>query len=185
MSSLHRILNTFKKATPELVAAGTQWYPDALAYAKGLDRNTERAVGVIAALSPRQHWETNKAGAAKILKAAQHSSTIVPTVAGTYRNIQKAWDIANGADPVMVLTPTRPNRWLKVPRFYANILGNTELVTVDIWAARVAIDKAPDVVAGSLYKRIEEMYQRAASVVGLVPRDLQAICWLTIQQEWS
>lgn len=82
-----------------------------------------------------------------------------------------------------MLTPTRPNRWLKVPKFYANILGNTEVVTVDVWAARAAVSNPPEVIAGSFYRMIEEAYQNAATKVGFTPRDLQAICWLTVQSE--
>ena len=178
------ILREFESATAEDLSAGLNWYSDALAFARSLDDDERKAAGVIAALSPRMAWDTNKDGAKKILRAAQRHSNIVPSVAGTYHNVRKAWRIAQGEDPAIVLIPFEPNRALKVCRFYANILGDTESVTVDIWAARVAIKDAPATIRGKQYIRIEKMYQKAAQVIGTItPRDLQAVCWVSIRRK--
>lgn len=85
--SSQKILHTFERAPDSMRAAGLDWYPNAYAFAQTLDKNVEKAVGVIAALSPRQHWETNKQAAIKVLKAAQRHSNIIPSVPGTYRNV--------------------------------------------------------------------------------------------------
>jgi hypothetical protein len=178
------ILRTFERASDADYSEGINWYPTALAFARSLDRDERKAAGVIAVLSPRQQWDTNKDGAAKIIKAAQRFSRVVPSVAGTYVNVEKAWRIANGENPEIVVQGSRPNRWLKVQRFYQNILGDTECITVDVWAARVAVPNAPEVIAGGLYRRIEEMYQKASVVLGsITPRDLQAVCWVTKRNE--
>ena len=180
---MQSILRAFESASPEDVHEGINWYSNALSFARSLDSDERKAAGVIAALSPRQAWDTNKEGAKKLLTAAQRHSSIIPTVAGTYHNVQKAWKIANGANPEEALIPFEPNRAFKVPRFYANILGNTEVVTVDVWAARVAVKNAPDAIRGTLYLKIEKMYQRAAQTIGTItPRDLQAVCWVHIRR---
>jgi hypothetical protein len=181
---MKNILREFDNATAEDLSAGLNWYSEALVFARSLDDDERKAAGVIAALSPRTAWDTNKDGAKKILSAAQRHSNIVPSVAGTYHNVRKAWMIAQGEDPVIVLIPSRPNRYLKVCRFYANILGDTESVTVDGWAAKVALKDAPTVVCGKQYLRIEKMYQKAAQVIGTItPRDLQAVCWVSIRRK--
>ena len=131
---VRNILKTYSSASNIELQAGREWYYRAELLARTLcPNNVCRGAGVIAALSPRQTWDMNKKGAEKIIRAVDSFSSIIPTVAGTYSNIQKAWDIANGADPVKVLSSgTRPERWLKVQRFYRNITGNSYCVTVDV-----------------------------------------------------
>ena len=76
------ILREFDNATAEDLSAGLNWYSEALAFARSLDDDERKAAGVIAALSPRMAWDTNKDGAKKILRAAQRYSSIIPSVAG-------------------------------------------------------------------------------------------------------
>ena len=183
---VRNILNTYSQASNIELQAGREWYDRAELLARTLCPNDVcRGAGVIAALSPRQTWDMNKKGAEKIIRSVDfHHSGIIPRVAGTYSNIQKAWDIANGSDPVKVLSSgTRPERWLKVQRFYRNITGNHYLVTCDTWAATVALGEFPTMqIGGRIYLEIESSYQQAARWVGgISPRDLQAVCWVHIR----
>jgi len=108
---VRNILKTYSEASNIELQAGREWYDRAELLARTLcPNNVCRGAGVIATLSPRQTWDMNKKGAEKIIRAVDNHSSIIPTVAGTYSNIQKAWDIAQGADPVKVLSSgTRPD----------------------------------------------------------------------------
>jgi hypothetical protein len=180
---VRNILKTYSQASNIELQAGREWYDRAELLARTLcPNNVCRGAGVIAALSPRQTWDMNKKGAEKIIRSVDfHHSGIIPRVAGTYQNIQKAWDIANGADPVKVLGTSTRN--FKVFRFFRNITGNSYCVTVDQWAARVADPSCPTpYIRGLYYLEIEGCYQQAARWVGSIsPRDLQAVCWVHIR----
>lgn len=168
-----RILRAHANATPADLVAGIAWYDRARdAAAAILPDDPNRAAGVIAALSPRCQWATNVAWAARMIDAAQAGEACPPRVhTTTQRRI--AWAIANGADPLDVLSGP------KVRRFYLNIIGDHNVVTVDVWAARAAEGHSnPAAPRGGRYDAIERAYQNAARVVGMTPRDLQAAVWV-------
>lgn len=175
---MDKILKTFSKATEAEYIEGLGWYPAAFDFASSLCPDVRKAAGVIAALSPRQRWETNKKGAKKVFRAINNHSNIMPRVGGTYDNAYKAWRIAQGADPEAVLQSTNPRKYYKVRRFFENILGNQELVTIDFLTARAALDNAPDWIGGKQYLEIEKRFQKVAGKLKIPPRELQAICWL-------
>jgi hypothetical protein len=173
------ILNCYEEATVIEREDGRSWYNQAEEWARKIcPTDVPRGAGVIAALSPRQTWDVNKKAAAKIVRAVDDFSNIIPTVAGTYANIDKAWRIANGENPVTVLGQSKRN--FKVFRFFKNITGDTNVVTVDLWAARAAYPACPTpFIRGKLYLTLEACYQAAARRVGgISPRDLQAVCWI-------
>lgn len=78
------ILQMYRSATPEQVLAGETWYEIARDEAKRLAKqyrvSYRCAAGVIAVLSPRQKWPTNKADAASILRYVTSGSGIVPKI---------------------------------------------------------------------------------------------------------
>jgi len=174
-----RIRRAYESATIAERAAGLEWYAtanaaaDDIANAYGIDRRA--AAGIIAALSPRMQWAANLR-AAHAVAAAAHSGAAHPPRVGMTGNTDKAWRIANGADPVDVL------RGPKVTAFFANIVGDLRSVTVDVWAARAAYgrDDAP-VPAGRRYARLADAYRRTADRLGVPPRDLQAAVWVHVR----
>lgn len=177
--SVNNILKCYSQADSQTIQAGLDWYPNAASFAKSLCQDFERAAGVIAALSPRQSWNVNKRAAAKLFTAIDRGDDF-PLIPGIWANVYKAWDIANGANPISILGQSRRN--FKVYRFFKNILGDTDGVTVDSWAAKVAIPNlTTPYIRGTLYLGIEKDYQKAAKKLGLAPRDLQAICWIQIR----
>lgn len=174
--STTNILNCYSKADSETIQSGLNWYPQALEFAKSIHSDVVKAAGVIAALSPRQNWNVNKRAAAKLFQAIELGDDF-PLIPGTWANVYKAWDIANGKNPLEVLGQS--NRNFKVFRFFKNILGDLQGVTVDSWAAKVAvIDLTTPYIRGNMYLEIERDYQKAAKKIGIAPRDLQAICWI-------
>ena len=110
-------------------------------------------------------------------------SNIVPAVAGTYVSVGKAWRIAQGEDPEKVVLGASPKRNFKVPRFFRNILGDKDCVTIDTWAAKIADPNAPKCVRGKYYLQIEEAYQEASVNSGFFPSELQAIVWVAAHVE--
>lgn len=162
-------------ATADDLAAGLEWYDrarriaDAMAVEYGIP--ARQCAGVIAALSPRCQWATNVEGARRMIAAASAGSS-EPVAAGTLSNRAKAWAIANGADPDAVLGGQ------KVRAFFANIMGDTDAVTVDVWAARAAEGRDnPNAPVKRRYRLCAETYRRAARRHGLTPRDAQAAVW--------
>lgn len=151
-----RILRAHAAATPADLASGLAWYDRAAQAAEYIwPQDPNRAAGVIAALSPRCQWATNVMWAAQVIDAAQSGAACPRVHTLTQRRI--AWAIATGGDPLTLLTGP------KVSRFYRNITGDHSVVTVDVWAARVAegrnVKGSP---RGARYDAIERAYQNAA-----------------------
>jgi hypothetical protein len=71
-----------------------------------------------------------------VLAAA--AGELEPVVNGTLANRAKAWRIACGEDPDAVLSGP------KVRAFFANIMGDVDAVTIDVWAARAAEGRRND-----------------------------------------
>jgi hypothetical protein len=180
------------------LALGLRWYDNAYAIAEELARESDlmksgdmlrpirgwsltvrQCAGIIAALSPRCQWASNVAGARAMVRAAMMGEP-EPVVAGTRGNRRKAWRIANGADPDAVLSGP------KVRAFWANICGDVEAVTVDVWAARAAEGHANDQApVRRRYELVSEAYRRAARRFGLTPRDAQAAVWTIYRRTYG
>ena len=164
------------RLTTEEVAAGVGWYPLARRHAQRMAREhgttVHRAAGVIAALSPRCRWAENLRRADKALAS------------GTARGLfaDKANRIIAGDAPLAVLSGQ------KVTRFYRNICGNLEPVTLDIWAIAAYLGYKPDeaelkrlIERKGGYERVEGEYQDTADTLGLRPAEFQASAWVHVR----
>lgn len=167
----------YASATPAQRTDGFCWYPMARATAEGIAAeygiSVECAAGVIAALSPRNRWHKNVEYAYALVSAVT-SGTALP-FCGLTDNRAKAVRIARGESPELVLGGD------KVRAFYANIMGDTQAVTVDVWAARACGHKS-DAVNRSQYRTASVAYRAVASELGITPRELQSIVWVTIRE---
>jgi hypothetical protein len=173
--SVARVDRWLDVATAQDLATGIGWYDRARQLAEDLARETGLSVrtcaGIIAALSPRLQWATNVDAARKIARAAVAGEP-QPVTAGTGSNRAKAWRIALGEDPELVLGGP------KVRAFFANIMGDVESVTIDIWAARAAEgEDNPNAPVRRRYARLALAYCRVAERRGMHPRDVQAAVW--------
>jgi hypothetical protein len=173
----------YRRASAEDIRAGRDWYPAAARAVVAIAAETGIGAGpvayAVAALSPRNPWRWNVADAANLAAWARDG---LPgdgprvTTFGLNRSIA-----------IDALTGT-PNGWCsaapKVRSFVANILGDTDAVTVDTWAVRAATAGARNAVRGPRdYAEIAQAYRDVAAEVGETPRDLQAILWtLTIRE---
>lgn len=169
-----RIVRTYQQATPDQRAAGAAWYGtagalvDDLANRHGVTR--EHAAAVVAHLSPRTPWARNVNGARRLLEDGT-----APGCIGA--NVDRARRALESEDPLSTFGPDAP----KTSRFAANILGDDDVVTVDVWAARVALgDRASDALLRrvGVYAALEHAYRLAAARVGVTPAEVQATTWI-------
>lgn len=180
-----RIVATYRLATAEQVQAGSRWYAEGgkvvtkVARAGRIDR--ERAAVVVAHLSSRTQWQRNTIGALQLVRSGWADGIIG-------RNVIQAKTALAVEDPWSTFGPTSP----KTRRFALNLLGHTDVVTVDVWAARVALgrgwgadwrkgqDKDLDLLLDrvGVYEAIEDAYVRAGRTLGMEPTTVQATTWI-------
>lgn len=163
-----RILAVWDQATPGIIEHGANWYPGtgqivtALAAKHHLDIETVAAV--FAALSPRTPWARNVAGAVLLIETGDVFTGLIG------RNVETARRVLTEG-PEVVKGP-------KTSAFAANLAGDTERVTVDVWAARVAGVEESLLSRVGIYDAIECAYQRAARRIGVEPSTMQATTWI-------
>jgi hypothetical protein len=174
------ILAVFTRATASDIVDGIAWYPYASQTLATIapDWTVEKRAAVCAILSPRVTWKENITGFGKLHKAALLANRLPPVMAGLNRNIAKAHDVALDARGINAVSGP------KVSCFYANLSGNLERVTLDVWAGRAAglteaeTDKG---IRGKRYEYLEKAYVRVARELGFKPAELQAICWVVVR----
>lgn len=184
------IIATYRRATPEQIAAGYAWYREAQEFAAtlaiGTDYSYRQVAGVIAALSPQSVWSRNKEDA----RSAVYVHDVVGDVNGislhTAAQMGKVGRILDGETPETVL------RGPKESAFYRNIMGDYSLATVDRWAFLAATGvplsdvnpvtgKTLGGVGRGAYKRIHAAYVEAAHIIGIPVAILQAIVWIVVR----
>lgn len=178
------ILKTFRAATADQIVEGRRWYPQAiktlteLRLTSGLQLDSKSVAAICAVLSPRITWGENIKGVAAMLRAVRQGSSLLPAgIAGLAKNRARAWDIARG------LLTTDAVSGPKVTAFYANLCGDYQRVTLDVWAARAAgVDEAQhDHIDRYRYVYLERAYKVVAEELGFLPAELQAICWIVVR----
>lgn len=194
---VRRITRAYRQASTADRAAGLGWYAEArrvaLEIAAGHGVSLETAVGTVSAKSPQCRWSTNVVFAERIIAAAVQGQPCPQ--AGLTATTATAWAIATGTAPMDALGTVHPRSGRvisghKVRAFYANILGDTDAVTVDMWAWAVATngwrthpqtgERIPQEANMSAreYERIAAAYRRAAAILGVTPRECQAAVWV-------
>lgn len=148
------------------------WYANATAEIRSLyGRDWRRFVLILAATSPRQgvkaNW-TKAKRAFKRYKAFGVMASYSDFMLAHRKNLEKirdtpdmalGWDILSGQ---------------KVQSFAANLLGNLDKVTIDMWMVQYfGIDK----LTKKTYDKVEKRVQILAKRWGLCPAELQAILW--------
>lgn len=175
------ILATWERATPEQRRVGADWYPTygrmlaTLAGDYGFP--VDRVTGAFAWLSPRVTVARNVEMLVSLL--SETARGIDPFTSGTTYSM---WDLLRKAELVLggdfsTLALDSKTRARKVRSFYRNLMGDDSVVTVDVWAARVAgiEDPAP---AGRRYLAVQDAYLDAAHRVGVSPTVMQAVTWV-------
>lgn len=172
------LCGVYARATAAQIQAGREWYANAAAALLAFAGvwMAAQAAAVCAVLSPRVTWKENIAGVRKMHRAACDYSRVCPVVAGTRRNVERAWDIAQSGDTSLVSGP-------KVSSFYANLCGDYNRVTIDVWAARAAgiSDAHMTHLDRRRYTAIVTAYRLAAMDSGHTPAQFQAIVWTVVR----
>lgn len=188
-TNVQNIQAIYQLATLTEKQDGITWYPNALNVARQMaedfDLTTPQAIGVIAALSPRNRWERNVQDAVSLVTAYQAGGeeqarlTKVCTFgANKEKAIRVLAMIAPELDAVLdVLSGP------KLREFAACIAGRPD-VCIDghafcIWAANRTGLKDVPAIGVKLRREIKSDYQAAADELGITPSACQAITWVT------
>jgi hypothetical protein len=186
---VNRILNVYERATDAQRSSGIEWYLSAHELASEMHRQypnrlktVAHAAGVLAALSPNEGWTTNVSNAWTFLETDRSPS--LP------RSQEDAGFITAGFDPEWVLFRGGVN--FKVQSFYKNIADpeTPGPVTIDRHAKGIVYDdpgiaKLKPHATRVQYDAYELMYTKAASEVGMMPHQLQAVTWLAWRGEFQ
>lgn len=169
-----RILRTFDRATSADVESGARWYDEAGTLAASLAAHVdtvEHAAALIAHLSPRTSWGRNIAGAVAMANGDDDEARRIGCIGD---NVDRARAALNSARPLESFGPTAP----KTRNFAANIAGDREAVTVDVWAARVADVDERLLSRKGVYDAVAHAYRLAARRRGVDPATMQATTWI-------
>jgi hypothetical protein len=170
--TVRRILNAYSAATPQEMAAGAVWYPNARELAYELAGEYVMGAGVIAALSPQIQWDRNVMLARDAFNGSFHGQ--VGDAIGKARRCMQS------EDPDTVL-PRGKKTW----HFYHCILNpaTQEHVTIDRHAAHIALGRATAKIGVKLYREVAEAYFDAARMIGRPPAEVQAVTWVSIRNK--
>ena len=172
-----RILRTWDRANPSDIEAGARWYDEAGQLASDLADGTnwtrQDVAAVIAHLSPRTSWTRNVAGATAMVRSGDGDAAREVGCIGD--NVDRAQSVLDGWDNPLDTFGVKAH---KTRRFYANILGDREAVTVDVWALKVAGVTEQQLNRVGVYDALEHAYQLAARRRGVDPATMQATTWI-------
>jgi len=153
------------------------WYPAATKLIKELYPDSwSLFVDFLAATSPRTHVKKNWRLATSLIEG--------------YRNryeSPKAWgDLLGSLLPAHLQNVIRalqgkPLHGYKVSRFAANLKGDLDAVTIDVWICK-AYGLPHKALTPKVYDRLERKIQKDAMKYGLEPANYQALIWYSIRR---
>jgi hypothetical protein len=175
-----RIVATYERATDADIANGAAWYGDGEQIIETLAAQTghsrEHVAAVVSHLSPRTMWGRNVYGATMLVTTGTAPTCIRD-------NVDRARRALQSADPLDTFGPKAH----KTARFARNLLGDRSVVTVDVWAARIAfgpnatVDPERALKRAGVYAAVEHAYILAGKRLGVDPVTVQATTWVVIR----
>ena len=179
-TSIKRMRNainrTLSLSTPELNKAGKDWYRSAYDECANIAIHTpytvDQIAGAVAHLSPRMPWNRN----------IELARTLATT--GTANCMSRSLNGAKAALESDNPIDTFGENAHKTRAFYRNITNDYRPVTVDVWAARIAIgtDDAEKMLSRKgMYHAVSHAYNLAAKDHNVSPAEAQAIAWCVIR----
>lgn len=159
------IVATWQRATADQLSNGRAWYNVArdLALVVG-NGDVRMGAGIIAALSPNTAWYLNVRQAHQV-----RNGETFGTLPGNLANVAR---ILSGEDFATVL-PKGKKTW----HFAYNIIGDSDHVTIDRWAIRIALGTPKKSVTPLQYDVLADAYRKAAAEIGEPPSTVQAVTW--------
>ena len=186
-TNIDNIKAIYQLATLTEKQDGINWYPAAKAIAVSLAARhgvtAAQAIGVIAALSPRNRWERNVQDADALItayKAGGAEQAQLTKVCTFSSNKAKAIKILESGLEVL---PTALEI-LSGPKLreFASCIAGLDDVCIDghaycIWAANRTVLADVPAIGVKLRREIKADYQAAADELGITPSACQAITW--------
>ena len=187
-TNIDNIKAIYQLATLTEKQDGITWYPVALDIARTIadehDLTTAQAIGVIAALSPRNRWERNVQDAVSLItafNAGGAEQAMLTKVCTFSSNKTKAVKILQLVAPTM----DQVLEVLSGPKLreFASCIAGLPDVCIDghaycIWAANRTGLKDVPAIGVKLRREIKADYQAAADQLGITPSACQAITWV-------
>ena len=134
---------------------------------------------ILAALSANTAWDVN---VKRAIQAAEYiGGRDVPFPGGTKYHVDNIlWAGANPKDPARMLTGRKTRNFAKA------IYGDEAAVTVDLWMCKAANitkrDGGPVKRPTDLqYSIVEAAIDQVSQIIGLSPRDTQALIWIAVR----
>lgn len=175
-ATVRRILATWDRRTDADLEAGARWYgEDSTAILSGLMAagapTMAHAAAVVSHMSPRTTWARNVAGAYALVTGGEDAALKLGCLS---RNVTGAARAMASDDPLATINGP------KTSAFARNLLGDREAVTVDVWAARVALgpDGEDSLNLIGVYDAVAHTYRLAARRAGVDPTTMQATTWV-------
>jgi len=175
MSELMTLVERYESSTPTIRRRGRTWYPEAFRMLSGMaqetGRTTAQAVAVFAITSANTQLLANIRYTEAILRGERTH--------GCYPVVQTP--LVKGA-----LSTTRPQRFVTGPKcsaFYKAIMGDTNALVLDRWAARAAgFDNGRGDISGPRRRVLDAAYREAAALCGETVRAFQAVVWIVVRE---
>lgn len=173
-ATVDRIVATYEISTADQRADGANWYADGESIITALSAESgysvEHVAAVVSHLSPRTTWSRNVYGATMLV-----TTDTAPTCIGA--NVDRARKALQSDTPLDTFGGP------KTRRFARNLLGDRSVVTVDVWAARVAFggkvaNPETALARAGVYDAVEHAYVLAAARLGVDPVTVQATTWI-------
>lgn len=176
-----RILGYWNRATAADAVAGASWYGEDSGavlrelVAAGAPSLAHAAAGV-SHLSPRTSWKRNVGGARLLFTEGPEAAAAMGCMAA---NVARAAASMVSDEPLDTFGPDAH----KTRAFARNLLGDRDAVTVDVWAARVAMglggrDAEKILKRAGVYAAIAAAYREAAKRAGTDATTMQATTWI-------
>ena len=160
---------SYKKAIENHSDAGS-WYEHSRQWLCDNFRDPDLFAGLLAATSPRKQVKANYKLALKIYRRFMAGkdidySEILPAAKQNVQNVLAGNDLSGD----------------KVRAFYANLTGDYQQVTIDIWMLRFF--KFDGWITPNRYKAFAKRIKTQAKKLGKTPAALQAIIWTFVRSE--
>lgn len=182
-----RIAEVYENAPEAVKERGADWYTGtARAFAERVADDCglsfKVAAAIVAACSPRTRWSVQVRNTTAMVKHLLDGGSPETAPAGALfvRERTKAAAILDG-DMTALRGP-------KVEPFYRNICGDESVVTIDVWAVRVALgDSQADEETIGYWIRgrrriiLEAAYHQAADWLGVSVAAVQAVTWVAVR----
>ena len=169
------VVRVVLQASDEERVAGILWYPEYAAniidFGSKHGLSEKQSLAVFAVLSQRT----------RIVANWRHYKAVVATRNVTFA-IGAFPDVKTKCAAILVDSTGDPGQYCrgdKIASFYANLAGDPNRVTVDRHAISAVYNRMIEKVGpASAYYYCEKVFQVAAAIVELTPRETQAVAWV-------